>query len=82
MQKLLELKAKYKDLTGVDIAGGSKRDKKSGGNDGGAGEKGKGGGKQKGGGGDADKGKKATKDADAAREVKKVTRWVLISNFY
>lgn len=75
MQKLLELKAKYKDLTGVDLAGGSK---KSGGGKG-AGEKGKGGGgQQKGAGGDAEKGKKAATEADTGRDVKKVTRWVVV----
>lgn len=77
MQKLLELKAKYKDLTGVDLAGGSKQDKKSGGGRG-AGEKGKGGGQQKGAGGDAEKGKKAATEADTGRDVKKVTRWVVV----
>ncbi|KAK7104463.1 hypothetical protein V1264_019176 [Littorina saxatilis] len=76
VKKLLELKIKYKDVTGVDLAGGGKREKKSGGGGGGGaaaagGDKNKGGGKQKGAGGDADKGKK---DADASREVKKVTR--------
>lgn len=79
LQKLLELKARYKDLTGVDLTGGAKRDKKSGGGSAADGEKGKGGAKQKEaskkkGAGDSVDAKESKDEGASVREVKKVTR--------
>ncbi|PVD25555.1 hypothetical protein C0Q70_13211 [Pomacea canaliculata] len=77
LQKLLELKARYKDLTGVDLTGGAKRDKKSGGGSAADGEKGKGGAKQKEaskkkGAGDSVDAKESKDEGASVREVKKV----------
>jgi hypothetical protein len=80
VKKLLELKAQYKELTGVDIAGGNKRDKKSGGGgekkSGGGGGGGKGEDKKAAGAAAGDGGAAKKDGADSGREVKKITRSV------